>query len=85
LEPTPVLVIPSGKLQQGIADMTDMEESLLDECHESIVKIAETQAPDGRRAILAMAENFCASSGRVSSGDQPSSSLQGFPPASSAA
>jgi hypothetical protein len=79
LEPTPILVIPSGKLQQGVAAMADMEESLLDECHQSIVKIAETQAPDGRRAILAMAENFWASSGRVSCGNQQSSS-QDFPP-----
>ena len=35
-----------------------MPESLLDECYESILKIAETQPPDGKRAILAMARVF---------------------------
>jgi hypothetical protein len=58
--------------------MADMQESLLDECHESILKIAETQAPEGKRAILAMAESLWASSGRTSSDSQPSS-LQDFP------
>jgi hypothetical protein len=35
-----------------------MTGSLLDECHKSILRIAETQPPDGRRAILMMAEMF---------------------------
>jgi hypothetical protein len=51
-----------------------MSESLLDECHESIVKIAETQSPDGKRAILAMARIFQVSSGSASSKRQASSS-----------
>jgi hypothetical protein len=51
-----------------------MPESLLDECYESILKIAETQPPDGKRAILAMAKMFQVNSGRASSDGQPSSS-----------
>jgi hypothetical protein len=35
-----------------------MPESLLDECYQSILKIAETQSHDGKRAILALAEMF---------------------------
>lgn len=58
--------------------MADVQESLLDECHESIVRIAETQSPDGRKVILAMAERLWASSDRASSDRQPSSS-QSFP------
>jgi hypothetical protein len=50
-----------------------MQQSLLDECHESILKIAETQPPDGKRAILAMAEVFQVNSGRMSADGQPSS------------
>jgi hypothetical protein len=50
-----------------------MQQSLLDECHESILKIAETQPPDGKRAILAMAEVFQVNSSRMSTDDQPSS------------
>ncbi len=49
-----------------------MAESLLDECRESILKIAATQPPDGKRAILMMAEMFRANSGRASSEGQPS-------------
>ena len=45
-----------------------MQESLLDECRQSILKIAETQPPDGRKAILAMAEMFQVNPGRVSEG-----------------
>jgi hypothetical protein len=41
-----------------------MPESLLDECHESILKMAETQPPDGKRAILAIAKMFWTNSGR---------------------
>jgi hypothetical protein len=51
-----------------------MSESLLDECHESIVKIAETQSPDGKRAILAMARIFRANSGPAASKRQASPS-----------
>jgi hypothetical protein len=48
--------------------------SLLEECHESILKIAETQSPDGKRAILIMAAVFELNSGRASADRQPSSS-----------
>jgi hypothetical protein len=51
-----------------------MQASLLEECRESIVKIAETQPPDGKRAILAMAEMFWVNSGRASADGQPSPS-----------
>jgi hypothetical protein len=40
-----------------------MSESLLDECHESILKIAATQPPEGKKAILIMAETFRANAG----------------------
>jgi hypothetical protein len=50
-----------------------MQKSLLDECHESILKIAETQPPDGKRAILAMAKVFQVNSGRMSTDGKPSS------------
>jgi hypothetical protein len=53
-----------------------MPESLLDECRESILKIAETQPPDGKRAILAMAEVFQVNSGRMTSDGQLSSSQE---------
>jgi hypothetical protein len=53
----------------GIAQMP---ESLLDECYESILKIAETQSHDGKRAILALAEMFQDNSGRRSYDSQPS-------------
>jgi hypothetical protein len=53
-----------------------MSESLLAECRESIVKIAETQSPDGKRAILAMAQNFQVNSGPALSRRQASSSSQ---------
>jgi hypothetical protein len=49
-----------------------MPESLLDECYESILKIAETQPHDGKRAILALAEMFQDNSGRKSLDSQPS-------------
>jgi len=48
--------------------------SLLEECHESILKIAETQSPDGKRAILTMAAMFQLNSGRASADRQPLSS-----------
>jgi hypothetical protein len=48
--------------------------NLLEECHQSILKIAETQPPDGKKAILAMAEIFQLNSGRASSDRKPSSS-----------
>jgi hypothetical protein len=43
-----------------------MSVSLLDECRESILKIAETQPPDGKKAIRAMAEMFRVNAGRTS-------------------
>jgi hypothetical protein len=49
-----------------------MTESLLDECYESILKIAETQPHDGKRAILALAEMFQNNSRRCSCDSQPS-------------
>ena len=49
-----------------------MSGSLLDQCRKSILKIAETQPPDGRRAILMMAEMFRANSDRASSDGRPS-------------
>jgi hypothetical protein len=49
-----------------------MPESLLDECYESILKIAETQPHDGKRAILALAKMFQDNSGRKSFDSQPS-------------
>jgi hypothetical protein len=55
-----------------------MAESLLDECREAILKMAATQAPEGERAILVMAETFWANSGRTCCDDQPSSP-QDFP------
>jgi hypothetical protein len=50
-----------------------MQKSLLDECHESILKIAETQPPDGKRAILAMAKVFQVNSRQMSTDGQPAS------------
>lgn len=53
-----------------------MSESLLDECYESIVKIAETQSHDGKRAILALAKMFQDNSGRTSYDGQPSQNIR---------
>jgi hypothetical protein len=50
--------------------------SLLDECRESILKIAATQSPDGKRAILRLAELFRVNSGRKSSDGRRSSSRE---------
>jgi hypothetical protein len=65
LEPmaTPGFVLGGGNVAWRIAQMT---ESLLDECYESILKIAETQPHDGKRAILALAEMFRNNSRRCS-------------------
>jgi hypothetical protein len=52
-----------------------MPESLLDECYQSILKIAETQSHDAKRAILALAEMFQDSSGRRSYDSQPSQNI----------
>jgi len=49
--------------RRGTGQMTV---SLLDECRESILKIAETQPPDGKKAIRAMAEMFRVNTGRTS-------------------
>ncbi|WP_146687939.1 hypothetical protein [Bradyrhizobium canariense] len=55
----------------GIALMTG---SLLDECCESILKIAETQPPVGKMAISMMAEMFRENSGQAARDGQLSSS-----------
>ena len=70
LEPTALAkILPLGWRQhRGRA----MSGSLLDQCRKSILKIAETQPPDGRRAILMMAEMFRANSDRASSDGRPS-------------
>jgi hypothetical protein len=61
-----------------------MPESLLDECYQSILKIAETQSHDAKRAILALAEMFQDNSGRRSYDRRPSQNIhaadrQGIP------
>jgi hypothetical protein len=53
-----------------------MPESLLDECYQSILKIAETQSHDGKRAMLALAEMFKDNSGRRSHDSQPSQNIR---------
>src|ERR1700722_14551401 len=53
-----------------------MPESLLDECYQSILKIAETQSHDGKRAMLALAEMFQDNSGRRSQDSQPSQNVR---------
>ena len=50
-----------------------MTGSLLDECCESILKIAETQPPVGKMAISMLAEMFRENPGRARDG-RPSSS-----------
>src|SRR3981189_548509 len=70
LEPTALAKIPplGWRQPRGIP----MSGSLLDQCRESILRIAETQPPDGRRAMLVMAELFRANSGRaLSEGRRP--------------
>jgi hypothetical protein len=52
--------------------MAQMPESVLDECYQSILKIAETQSHDAKRAILALAEIFQDKSGRRSHDSRPS-------------
>jgi hypothetical protein len=51
-----------------------MTGSLLDECCESILKIAETQPPVGKMVISMMAEMFRENSGRAARDRQRSSS-----------
>jgi hypothetical protein len=51
-----------------------MTGTLLDECCESILKIAETQPPVGKMAISMMAEIFRDNAGRAARDGQPSSS-----------
>jgi len=48
-----------------------MTGSLLDECCESILKIAETQPPVGKMAISMMAEMFRENSGRAARDGRP--------------
>src|ERR1700726_4636858 len=64
LEPIAIREIPFPAGNAGIALMTG---SLLDECCESVLKIAETQPPVGKMAISMMAEMFRENSGRPSS------------------
>jgi hypothetical protein len=52
--------------------MAQMPESVLDECYQSILKIAETQSHDAKKAILALAEIFQDKSGRRSHDSGPS-------------
>jgi hypothetical protein len=56
--------------------MAQMPESLLDECYQSILKIAETQSHDGKRAMLALAEMFQDNSCRSSRHSQPSQTVR---------
>jgi hypothetical protein len=69
--------------------MAQMLESLQDECYQSILKIAETQSHDAKRAILALAEMFQDNSGRnVRAADRqriPSDRLRSGPPSRQAA
>src|ERR1700722_19600829 len=70
-EPIAIREIPFPAGDAGIALMTG---SLLDECCESILKIAETQPPVGKTAISMMAEVFRENSGRAARDGRPSSS-----------
>jgi hypothetical protein len=74
LEPIVIAKIPPRWRQRKALGVSLMSQSLLDECHESILKIAATQPPEGKRAILIMAETFRANAGGASSVAQPSSS-----------
>src|ERR1700738_653701 len=58
----------------GNAGIPLMTGSLLDECCQSILKIAETQPPVGKMAISMLAEMFRENSGRAAGAGQPSSS-----------
>jgi hypothetical protein len=73
LEPIAIREIP---FPAGNARMAPMTASLLDECYESILKIAETQAPVGKMAISTMAEMFRENSGREVRDGRPSSSQE---------
>jgi hypothetical protein len=53
-----------------------MTANLLNECYESILKIAETQPPVGKMAISMMAEMFRENSGRKARDGRPSSSQE---------
>jgi hypothetical protein len=63
----------AAKQRVGIVRMS---ESLLDECYESIRKIAETQSHEGKRAILALAEVFQDNSGRRSYDSRSSQNIR---------
>jgi hypothetical protein len=52
--------------------MAQMPQNVLDECYQSILKIAETQSHDAKRAILALADMFQDNSGRRSHDSRPS-------------
>jgi hypothetical protein len=53
-----------------------MPERLLDECYQSILKIAQTQSHDAKKAILARAEMFPDNSGRRSYDSQASQNVR---------
>jgi hypothetical protein len=57
-----------GKM--GVAEMAESM-SLLDRCRESILRLAATQPPDGKRAISVLAEIFQANAGSGSYDGQP--------------
>jgi hypothetical protein len=61
-------------------EVADMSTSLLDECLESIRKIAETQPPEGKQAILTMAEILWANLGPAASERQISRSQDALSP-----
>jgi hypothetical protein len=71
LEPIAIREIP---FPAGNARIALMTVSLLDECCESILKIAETQPPVGKMAISMMAEMFRENSSRAARDERPSSS-----------
>jgi hypothetical protein len=62
----------SSRLAGGKVGVDEMAESmsLLDECRESILKLAATQPSDGKRAISVLAEIFQANAGSASPGGQ---------------
>jgi hypothetical protein len=60
-----------GKM--GVAEMAESM-SLLDRCRESILRLAATQPPDGKRAISVLAEIFQANGGPGSYDGQPGQS-----------
>jgi hypothetical protein len=66
--------------QPANGEVAEMSASLLEECLESIRKIAETQTPDAKRAILTMAEILWANLSPASSERQISCSQDAHSP-----